>query len=285
VSAGQFVRAAGRGHAAVCLHASGGSSRQWNALARDLRGSWKVLAADLAGHGASPGWRSGERPTVAGEAARLAPVVAAEKKVHLVGHSYGAAVAVRLALAMPGHVASLSLFEPVLFRLLLDYPDCGEAGEEIVRVAGEIRASLSAGNSLEASRSFYDYWSGKGAWNDVAPEQRVRIAGRMPAVMGCFDALFEDDTRPADLARLDVPVLLMSGTGSPAAALGAVQHLAAALPRVRRRVFQGVGHMGPVTHAAQVNEVIAGFLAAASHRLPCETASISAPRPLAPAFA
>jgi pimeloyl-ACP methyl ester carboxylesterase len=281
VSVAPFAGATRRDPAVVCLHASGGSSRQWDPLARRLHGARKVLAVDLAGHGGSPGWTPGERPTLAGEAARLAPLVAAEGRVHLVGHSYGAAVAVRLALALPGRVAGMCLYEPVLFRLLLDHPDQDRAGGEIVRVAGEIRASLDAGDGLAAARRFYDYWSGAGAWHGVAPAQRDRIAARMPAVMDCFDALFGDATRPAELARLDVPVLLMSGTASTAAALGAVRHLAAALPRVRRRAFPGVGHMGPVTHAAQVNDAISGFLAETAHGLPCGS---GAP-PFAPAFA
>jgi pimeloyl-ACP methyl ester carboxylesterase len=37
--------------------------------------------------------------------------------------------------------------------------------------------------------------------------------------------------------------------------------LTGALPRVEVVEFDGLGHMGPITHPQQVNEVIAGFLA------------------------
>ena len=41
-----------------------------------------------------------------------------------------------------------------------------------------------------------------------------------------------------------------------------VARLAAALPRATLRVFPGLGHMGPITHAAQINEAILAHIAA-----------------------
>lgn len=257
-----FARESGLGPAVLCLHSSGASSRQWDALAERLAGRHRVLAADLAGHGKSPGWGAGEAPSLEGEVARLVPLLAGEGRVHLVGHSYGAAVAIKLALALPGRVASLALYEPVLFRFLLDAPGRDPGGEEIVRAAATMRAALAAGDGERSARTFVDYWSGEGAWSRIEAAARATIVERMPAVMGCFDALFGDGTRRDELARLHVPALLVSGTGSPASSRGVAAMLSGALPRLRRRVLEGVGHMGPVTHPGTVNPLIEEFLAA-----------------------
>ena len=53
----------------------------------------------------------------------------------------------------------------------------------------------------------------------------------------------------------------MVGQGSTTSALGVARRLVSVLPRVERVEFDGLGHMGPVTHPARVNAVIADFLA------------------------
>jgi pimeloyl-ACP methyl ester carboxylesterase len=52
----------------------------------------------------------------------------------------------------------------------------------------------------------------------------------------------------------------MIGKRSPPSSLAAAKLLAEALPRVEFMRFDGLGHMGPVTHPAVVNEAIARFL-------------------------
>ena len=102
---GQARRAPGTQAAAslVCLHASASSGGQWQALQRRLTGRYQVLSPDLYGSGNSPPWPAERELTLAEEVALLEPVFeAADEAVHLVGHSYGGAVAVRAALTYPG---------------------------------------------------------------------------------------------------------------------------------------------------------------------------------------
>ena len=79
-----------------------------------------MLAIDLYGAGRSPQWPSARPLSLAEEVALLAPVLAStERPFHLIGHSYGGAVALRAALTHPEKLASLIVFEPVLFSLLM----------------------------------------------------------------------------------------------------------------------------------------------------------------------
>ena len=76
------------------------------------------------------------------------------------GHSYGAAVALKAALDAPGRVRSLTLFEPVLFSVLLrDDPDQA-AAREIASVRDDTIAAVNRGDVAEAGRRFVDYWMG-----------------------------------------------------------------------------------------------------------------------------
>ena len=105
----------------VLLHSSAASARQWDALAERLRPRFEVHAIDLHGHGRQAPWR-GDRPlSVHDEAALALPAIERAGAVHLVGHSYGAAVALHLAAARPSRVGSLALYEALPFRLLAEH--------------------------------------------------------------------------------------------------------------------------------------------------------------------
>src|SRR5262249_54735694 len=103
----------------IALHCSGSSGRQWQRLAETLGEQYVVVAPDFFGSGARSHW-SGERPfNLAGEAARVIDITDAhDAPAHLVGHSYGGAIALRVAFSRPPRVASLALYEPVAFHLL-----------------------------------------------------------------------------------------------------------------------------------------------------------------------
>ena len=261
------LRVAGDGPAVLCLHSTGSSSRQWSRLAERLSKRFRVVSADLISHGRSRPWARGEAPSIDAELDALSLVLEAQPgKIHLVGHSYGGAVAIRLALRHPGRITTLSVFEPVMFRQLLDAHPDDDAAMEAVRVAGTIHRGLAAGKPGEAAQSFYDYWSGEGAWQQLDDETRRTIAERMPAAFACFQALFADHTPRAALERLEVPTLLMSGGHSPASGRRITQLLAEVLPKAWWKSFPHLGHMGPVEAPEVVNGTIERFLDAAHRR-------------------
>lgn len=59
---------------------------------------------------------------------------------------------------------------------------------------------------------------------------------------------------------LNLPVLYMVGKSFPQSALGVARLLTVALTQVEDMAFDGLGHMGPVTHPKLVNATIADFL-------------------------
>ena len=64
----------------------------------------------------------------------------------------------------------------------------------------------------------------------------------------------------ATFSQLHIPVMLMTGELSPLSALGVTRRLLPVLPNAQHHVFTGMGHMGPLTHAASVNAVIKAFV-------------------------
>lgn len=264
---GDAARERTSGTPVLCLHCSTGTSRQWGSLAATLGGAHHVVAPDLLGYGENPPWPSNRPLSLDDEIARLMPLIeGAGRPVDVVGHSFGAAVAVKLALMHPHRVRSLCVYEPVLFGLLREDAASTPALSQILMTSALIRGSLNLGDTEGAAARFIDFWSGECAWNGMPAARREGVRVRIEKVRADFDALFAEDISLTALARLDIPVLCLSGKRSPAAARRVAELLDVALPDVRSRRFTNAGHMGPLTHAREVNASIKEFLKFLSRR-------------------
>ena len=107
----------------VALHCSLGSGRQWKALADELKRSHRFFAPDISGYGANEECALDLPLTLAEEIRAIRGTLNdAEGPIHLVGHSYGGAIAFAIATRFPfaHRLRSLTLIEPVLPTLLCD---------------------------------------------------------------------------------------------------------------------------------------------------------------------
>lgn len=258
-----FVREAGQGPTVLCCHSNAGSSSQWRGLMEAMAPTHRVLAVDHIAAGRSAPWREARRVTLADEVDALAPVLErAGPRFSLVGHSYGAAVALIAALRHPRRVRSMVLYEPTLFALIdAEGPPPNDADRIRATVAAST-AALERGDTNEAARHFIDYWMAPGAWQATPPERQAQIAEASRQMPHWAHALMTEPTPAAAFGALTMPVLLMTGGRSTAAAHGVAHRLRPHLPAVQTHDFEALGHMGPVTHPSVVNPVIAEFLAA-----------------------
>jgi pimeloyl-ACP methyl ester carboxylesterase len=243
----------------VLLHSSASSSRQWTALAGLLQPHFEVRALDLHGHGTRPAWSERRPVTLADEAALVEPILREAGRVHLVGHSYGGAVALKVAELHPGAVASLIAYEPVLFGWLFDDDRSSAAALEVIGVADTLRSALHARNFSAAARAFIDYWTGAGSWDSMRPERQQGVAPRMPAVLAQFTALAESVPSAARL-RGPQSMTFLGGSRTVTSTRRIGELLRARLPHATHETLPGLGHMGPITHADMVNRRVVDIL-------------------------
>ena len=247
----------------IALHCSFGSGRQWTKLAQALGPGYRVIAPDIAGYGENS---DVDLPlTLADEVAFLLDRVDAAGPIHLVGHSYGGAIAFKMATASPlaGRVRSLILIEPVLPTLLKENAADRRLHDLFAQLARNVSAELWRGMSIEAVDRFMSYWNGSAAAEPLSDEVKLRMIEHIDKLACDFAAALSEDDVAAAAAGIKLPTLLFSGGLSPYMAQRIVGRLASTIEGAEAHHLPAAGHMLPLTHARQINPKISAHIARA----------------------
>lgn len=251
----------GQGPTVVMLHSSLSSSGQWRDLIRRLRGRTQCLAMDLYGYGETPmPVLDRTQPfTLWHEVALLDALLEQEQiqgTVRLVGHSYGAAVALAFAQKHPERVERLVLFEPVCFSIL----ERGHAGlKDLESVLHVFDDATTASEPKAQARRFIEYWNGSGAF-DAMPERLQQLfTHQVKKVALDFQALMHPTFTAEALAPLADRLTLLHGEHTRPSARALIEQLNHWLPGARVVITPGA-HMAPLTHETAVNAEIEQWL-------------------------
>jgi lipase len=181
-----------------------------------------------------------------------------EGPVDLVGASFGAVIALRFAVANPGRVRTLTLFEPPVFWALTDedyarYPVAQEMRELTVNMTPD---------STPSDRQFERFRCLLGSCPpaipaDTDPDRAEWDIGRR-AMRGLASVPRHRESI-AGLAQLDCPVLLLTGSTTVPFHRQMADRLAPLLPDVSRAEVTG-GHSAPRTAITEFAETLRQFL-------------------------
>ncbi|MCB1385840.1 MAG: alpha/beta fold hydrolase [Nitratireductor sp.] len=246
----------GDGVPVIAIHGSASSSQQWESLTGYMSDRSRVIRPDLPGYGKTPALK-GPR-SLAAIAATLVPLLEEMgEPVHLVGHSFGGAVALKLASLRPDLVRSLAVMEPAAFHLLEPNSPLLDA---IMSVEKAMRRSLRHGEGDDAMRGFIDFWNGDGAWRRSSAGLRQKLALLADQVIADFDAVMAESAGLANYAAIRCPVLALTGRQSPRVAQALTARLAGAMPSAKLASLPGAGHMAPLTDPHLVDPMIAAHV-------------------------
>jgi pimeloyl-ACP methyl ester carboxylesterase len=206
---------------------------------------------DLPGHGRSPDWDGAQDYQT--EAVAMA-AACCDGPSHLIGHSFGATVALRLAVERPDLVDRLTLIEPVYFAAARETPEHADH-EHGFRPFLE---AVAQDRQSDAAALFNALW-GAQPWDRIAQRTQSYLMDRIHLVAASGRAIEDDPagiTSAERLAKLTVPVTLIRGADSPPV-IGAIHAaLAQRLPDATDQVVAGAGHMLPLTHTGDVAALI-----------------------------
>lgn len=257
----------GRGPAVALIHGLGGFAASWQPILPMLASQGTLLALDLPGFGRSAKPRVRYSLEFFARALDAFLSMRGVRRVSLIGHSLGAAVALAYTRAHPDRVDRVALlsglvpgFAYQLARVyrVLAVPALGEA-LALCGCAAVYRAALA--------RCFYR----------PRPEQidflvdcdypaRTSWSARA-AYLATLRAVREDflnggaESRQA-LAALDLPVLLIHGRQDPVVPAAHCLEVAAGLRRAQVRWLDQCGHFPQIEQAPTVGEWLGEFLAA-----------------------
>lgn len=241
--------ATGQGHPLVLIHGSWVERQAWGFVLPGLAESFRVVSYDRRGHGERGGQpdSGGVHDDVADVAGLIVALDIAP--AHVVANSYGACIALRLAVEHPELVGTMLCHEPPLLGLLDASPGLKRIADEERRKLGEVRQRLEQGDHAGGAELFVEQVAlGPGMWALLPPEGQEMFIRNAPTFLG---ELRDPDAWTADLhslQQLTTPVVLTEGDQSPATFAPIIEVLAGTLPNVRRHLMPGAGHVPQLTH-------------------------------------
>lgn len=236
----------GTDDAVLFLHGFGGDLSTWMFNQEPIAESHRTVAVDLPGHGMSTPAGGGDVVAGIAAAVKAAVEVVTPGKIHLIGHSFGGAVASAIAAASPSNVASVTLIAPVGLgkeinrEFLVDFIEA-ERRRPLQKVLERLFADPSkiTNDMVEGTLRF------------------KRLEGVTEALTAIAGAIANDEGQVqsigATLSALECPVMLIWGDQDAIVPLPDAGKVPA---NAELRVIPGTGHMPQMEAAAAVNDAI-----------------------------
>lgn len=242
----------------VCLHSLFFSGEMFAAVAPTLAAGRSLYAPTYRGHAGVPS--GGQVPFVEQLARDVLDWMedAGLVRVHLIGSSMGAYVAMEMLRDHGDRIASVTLAcctgeaeaNPDRFAKLADFIASGPTDT----TSAVIARNMFGADSLAAPTPPVRQW--------------IERFAQVPSAMGAaVTAMFAHPGYAAPLRSYGGPVLLLAGAQDRAKSVADMERIAALLPQAETHVFEGAGHTPavevPAAFAARVHAFITGAETAA----------------------
>jgi pimeloyl-ACP methyl ester carboxylesterase len=251
----------GKGEPVLLVHAANNHGGQWDPVRADMGDGYRYLLPDLFNCGRTGPWPFRRDLDFDDETDIVLAVLGASgQAAHIVGHSYGGAVALRAAIRSRSQIRSMCLIEPGGCPLLAAAGLQSEYDEYV----GVMQAFLTAVDNEDrvgAWRSFLNYYRGSlDAWDQIDDDTRLKIIEKTDTQRQVYAAQMSNPTTLAEVRKLEVETLIVTGSKTTAPERGVCGVLAQYLPNASVHTIQGAGHPMPTTHSGMVASAVASHI-------------------------
>jgi 3-oxoadipate enol-lactonase len=244
-------RAGEHGTPVLLLHGIGGAAASFAPQLAFLAGSFRAMAWDAPGYGASPD--PDGPPGMAGFTAAAARVLDEHGPGHVVGSSWGGVIATRLAGERPDLVLSLTLGD--------SSRGSGHSAASAERMRRRAR-DLSAVGPAEFARRRGPALLSSGAGQALVDcVVATMSAVRLPGYGYAAEAMAETDHEML-LAAVSAPTLVLVGEHDTVTGVEESRRLAAGIADARLEIIPGAGHAANQERPVEFNRALGDFLAA-----------------------
>lgn len=249
----------GEGEPLALAHGSWVDALGWSFIVPKLAESYRVLSYDRRGHSRSG--RPEGQGSVHEDAEDLGALLEALdlSPAHVVTHSSGGNIALRLAAKRPELFRSLCCHQPPLWDLL-ESPEDRKLHEQGARTEEAVGERIAQGDDEGGARQFAEEVFGPGSWETaLPPEIKTIFVQNAPTLL---DELRDPDFRGADLpalAELPFPVLLTTSSESPPDYGRVIERLMEAMPQATLHTFEGAVPVPQLAMPEPYAEIITAF--------------------------
>jgi pimeloyl-ACP methyl ester carboxylesterase len=252
----------GTGPTLVLLPGSCSTGAAWRPVIAAWNGRFRTVTTSLLGYGGTAERRTAHDASMRHETEIVEAVIRrAGGRVHLVGHSFGGAVALAVALVGRAPLASLTILEAPVGEFLR------EAGERrhhdaFQRMKDGYFAAFERGET-NAIATMIDFYSGPGTFASWPEKARAYAVQTTPVNILDWASAYGSGLSLAALAAIDLPALVLWGGASHPAMQRANELVGDRLKRATSATIAGAAHFMLGTHPAEVARLIGRHVEAA----------------------
>ncbi|WP_410512352.1 alpha/beta hydrolase [Paenibacillus sp. BR2-3] len=242
----------GKGEVIVLLHGFCGSAEYWEKVIPLLSGSYRVIAPDLRGHGAS------DAPKGAYTIEQMADDVlslldALElSEVTLLGHSLGGYITLSFAQRHGSRLKGFGLIHST------GYPDSEEAKEKRLKSVGTIQNQGITAFVDELVPGLFSKVNGEQSQQLLERAKEIGYKTPPQGAVGAALAMRDRPDRRDVISASELPVLLVAGAED--GLIPAERTFTSDKPKVTQATITGAGHMSLFEAPERLFEIIRDFM-------------------------
>jgi len=206
---------AGSGPTVILIHGSVSDYREWTYLIAPLSRHYHVIAYSRRYHSPNPSPGPDADASLDRQMDDLFEIMKAMRisSAHMVGHSFGGAIALSFTLRHPEMVESLVLAEPAVSGVISKTPENDTLLKESQNLRARMREVFASGNAEQIVKTYAEHVA-PGDFEKATPEERKMLLENVAAFQQDFTS-----QRPSftcdDAQKINVPVLVLAGDQSP----------------------------------------------------------------------
>lgn len=272
-----YYTEAGRGDSVVLVHGSASDYRTWAKQVPVFSREFRVVSYSRRYHWPNAPIQPDDEYTMPSQVGDLVGLLRSLEAApaHLVGHSYGAFLALLVAIRQPALVKTLVMIEPPaitlfvssqpkpleLLHLLVSSP---RTAVEIIKFgAGGVAPATKAfqtGKDEQGIRTFGDAVFGKGGYDQLSADRKAQVRDNVTNVKAEILGPGFVPLDPASVAAVEQPAMIVDGAQSVKLFRRVNDRLEELLPSASRTEIPDAGHMAHEDSPEAFNSATVSFL-------------------------
>nr|WP_314621477.1 alpha/beta hydrolase [uncultured Noviherbaspirillum sp.] len=253
----------GTGTPVLFIHGSLADCRSWEHQQKVVGQSFRFIALNLRYHGTKVWPDEGTAYSIIDHVRQVIMFIRALNlgKVHLIGHSYGAEVAMYVALQAQDLLSSVVLHEPP-GDFLVTGPDAPAILEERAKLFAPAKAAANTGRLDESARLLITAVMNHGPdiWDKASESSRAIVLDNARTLPLLFSALPPTPLTCDQLNQIKVPVLVINGEKTMPYFERVGQRLTECIEESMRTIIPHTTHASQDQDVDTYNKVLLSFL-------------------------